>query len=455
MGSQYILILYISATIIIGLIFKRKDNYNSFHGTNLGTLMCVAIGAGEWLGGNSTIGVAEYGYEFGLSATWYTMANAIGILFLSLFLSNYYRKLNVSTVSEILDITIGKKTGRLSSIILMLVSLIIGTSQLIAIASIAEIFNIKYYITIIVFGLFITIFTIFGGIKSIGNMNIIHIVIMYSGIILSMVYLFIRTKNNGLSTLPSEYFNISSIGYNKISSWLLASMLGACTAQAGIQPILVAKNQTVAKKSSFLTALIVAPFGLLVSILGMFSKVIFPELDDSKLALPTLINEMNPIISGVLLSAIIASIMSTIAPIMLSFSTLFMKNIYKNKGNDKNSLYISKIMIFLFGTLCIVLASFLYSKTKILDFVYIAYSIRSALFVALILGIKWKKTTDMGTFWGIIISSIICLYWKIYYNNHGFFPIYVKLNETIIIIIATLVFIVLFSLITRKRKEMV
>lgn len=448
---RIVLLVYIIITIIISVFLRRKENFDSFHGENLGILMCVAIGTGEWLGGNSTIGVAEYGYEYGFSGSWYTLANAIGIIFLSLFLSEFYRKLNVSTVPEIFEIVIGEKTASISNFILLLISIIVGASQLIAIASMGEIFNINYFVTTIVFGIFITALTIISGINGIGNMNIVHIFVMYVGVILSIIYLLIKNGTTELSNLPREYFVINNIGNSKIISWVVASVFGACTAQAGIQPILTAKDHKTARKSAVLIALIIAPFGVASSFMGILSKVFCGELHNAKLAIPLLINRMNPIIGGILLSAIIASIISTITPIMLSFSTLFMKNIYNEKFDKKTSLKISKCLIFIFGVVCICLALFMYTKTKILDLVYTAYSIRCSLLVVLVLGIKWGKISDIGAFCGIFISSIVCIFWKLYYYNHGYYPIFAKVNETIITIITALIVTVIFSLMLNKK----
>jgi hypothetical protein len=68
----------------------------------------------------------------------------------------------------------------------------------------------------------------------------------------------------------------------KVTSWLIASILGACTAQAGIQPILAAKDVDVAKKSALITAFIIAPFGILTALLGMFAKAKHPDLLNAK-----------------------------------------------------------------------------------------------------------------------------------------------------------------------------
>ena len=92
MSLQLIIILvYFAATVLIGLYAQSKAKDSSaFHGAQLGVLMCVAAGTGEWLGGTATTGVAEYGFDFGISGSWYTIANGIGVIFLALLFAKLY-----------------------------------------------------------------------------------------------------------------------------------------------------------------------------------------------------------------------------------------------------------------------------------------------------------------------------------------------------------------------------
>ena len=54
-----IIIIYFAITVGIGVwSSKRAKSSDSFHGSGLGVMMCVAAGTGEWLGGISTTGVS-------------------------------------------------------------------------------------------------------------------------------------------------------------------------------------------------------------------------------------------------------------------------------------------------------------------------------------------------------------------------------------------------------------
>jgi SSS family solute:Na+ symporter len=106
--QSIVIVVYLLITIAIGLVAKRRSNNSAaFHGIGLGVIMCVAAGTGEWLGGTSTTGVAEYGYAFGLSGSWYTIANGVGVIVLALFFAKLYRSLETVTVPGIVGKYIG------------------------------------------------------------------------------------------------------------------------------------------------------------------------------------------------------------------------------------------------------------------------------------------------------------------------------------------------------------
>lgn len=130
-----IIVAYIVLTIIIGLLAQKTSNANAYEGFRLSLLMCVAVGAGEWMGGTSTTGVSEYGYLYGISGAWYTIANGIGICFLAIFFARLFRSLNTSTVPEIIGRYLGSKSRIIASVLLIIVLMIVGISQMIAVGT--------------------------------------------------------------------------------------------------------------------------------------------------------------------------------------------------------------------------------------------------------------------------------------------------------------------------------
>ncbi len=452
-----IIVLYFIITIIIGVLSKRTNSATAYEGFKLSLIMCVAVGAGEWMGGTSTTGVSEYGYLFGISGAWYTIANGIGICFLAVFFARMFRSLNTSTVPEIIGRFLGSRARTVSSILLTIVLMIVGVSQMIAIGTLGEsLLQLNPVLSICILGFGVLIYTCAGGMNAIGSTNILHMVVMYVGVLAALA---ICAVNYGSLTdaLPASYFSPVSIGYEKVFSWIVASVLGACTAQAGLQPILKSRDEKTAVRSSFIIALLVAPFGIFTALLGMYAKSVFPDLGNAKLALPTLLMNMDPWISGLVMAAILAAVLSTASPIFLSCGTLITRDLYcqynKDSGNDddRKLLLISRTATFAVGTVCILMAILLSSTATILDIVYFAYSLRGSLFVILLMGIFWKKTNPKAAIAAMIATAVVGFVWVGYKRIAGDYLI-PGVTETYAAVLTTLIVGLFGSLLTNNKK---
>jgi len=456
MSQLAFILVYLCLTVFVGILTKKSKNAAYFEGHKLGLLMCVAIGAGEWMGGTSTTGVSEYGYLYGISGAWYTIANGLGICFLGFFFARLFRRLNTATVPGIIGVYLGEKARKVSSVILTLVLMIVGVSQMISVGTLGQsLFGLNSAVSILVLGAGVLIYTVSGGMNAIGSTNVLHLIVMYGGMLIALVTCITRKDGTALQTaLPASYFSPVSIGGNKVSSWIIASVLGACTAQAGLQPILKSKDEQTASRASFFIALIVAPFGIITALLGMYAKVLFPELQSAKLALPSLLQTMNPAVSGLVMAAILAAVLSTASPIFLSCGTLITRDFYMSKGgrahDDKQELMFSRGATLVTGIICILASILLSSNTTILDIVYFAYSLRGSLFVVLMLGIFWRDMKPNAAIGSMIVTTILSGVWIILKKINGSYPI-PWMTETYIAVLTTLVTSVGFSLLMRTN----
>lgn len=459
-----IVVVYLLVMVALGVFSYKKGNTSkAFHGANLGVLMCVAAGAGEWMGGTSTTGVSEYGYKFGISGAWYTIANGIGIMFCAFLFAKLYRSLNKPTVSGIMGHFIGERARTVSSVILLLVMLVVGVSQMVAIGSLGKaLFDMDISLSIAILGAVVILYTLFGGMVSVGYTNTVHMIVLYAGILAAVIYSVVKMGGGKsfIDQVPEGYLSFTSIGGTKIGSWIVASVLGACTAQAGIQPILAARDEKVAFKSSVLIALIVAPFGILTAVLGIIAKIQFPELENAKLALPTLMQNMPTWIAGLVTAAMMAAILSTASPILLACGTLFTKDVYpklrKNKANG-NDLMVSRIVTAIAGVICVSFAIAMFNRSAVLDVVYFAYSLRGSLFVILLFGIYSKKykPKEIPVIISMILTVFVALFWVIYKTVNGSYPISPAFSDTYAAVATALISMIVIKLFSKNDKRMI
>jgi len=456
-----IILLYIALTVIIGVwSMKKTKGADAFHGAGLGVLACVAAGTGEWLGGTSTIGVSSYGFSSGLSGSWYTIANGIGIMFLALFFARRYRSMNQITVPGLIETFIGGKTPRVvASVILTFVMIVVGAAQIIAAGSLGvTVLGIPFAASCFVLGIAFIVYTLAGGMRAVASTNILHLIAMYGGIIIALFLLrsdlggSFEPLYTGLPAFP--YWSWFGIGVPKVTSWIIASILGACTAQAGIQPLLAAKDIPTARKSAVITAFVVAPFGIFTCLLGMAAKIKYPAIA-AKLAMPTLLMHMQPIAGGIVLASILAAVLSTISPIILAAGTMITKDVYqrvlKPDATDKQVFTMSRILTAIAGVLTIVIA--LLPGIKILDLVYFAYTLRGSIFVIILFAMFWKGTSRKGAVWAMVATAFVGFAWVFYKSQLGHYPIHKEFNETYAAMLVATIATPILSLIFKKTDD--
>mgnify|MGYP004625887071 CR=1 FL=1 len=474
-----IILAYFILTVWIGIRASRNTvSADAFHGTQLSVAAIVCASCGEWLGGTATTGVAEYGYLYGLSGAWYTISNALGIFLLGMLFAKLYRSIGSVTVPGIIEHFFGINARMVSSILLIIVMLAVGISQMVAAGKLGQsLLGLDFTFSCIVFACIFTIYTLAGGMNAVATTNTMHLIVMYGGVILGVVLAI--AKVGGVSELLSglqavdtaegtNHFNMISIGWPKVSSWIIASILGAETAQAGLQPVLAAKDIPSAKKSCLITAAIVAPFGVFTALMGMAAKVMSARgiligsdgvnVTDAKLAFSTMMLHLPKLASGIILASILAAILSTVSPIILASATLFTKDLYqrriKQDATDAEIIRTSRIMTAVSGAVCCVSAIALVDSTTVLDLVYSAYSLRGALFVTILYGIYSKRISERAACWNMVFTGIVAVAWAAYKMGFGQYPLVVgnfAITETYAAVIAAVILAPIFSKIWPRK----
>ena len=455
MAIQIVIIIgYFFVTLLVGIKTAKGANAKNYHGAQLGVAAIVCASAGEWLGGTATTGVSEYGFVYGISGAWYTIANGLGVLFLALFFAKLYRSIGRMTIPGIIESIFGKNAQTVSSILLVLVMLAVGISQIIAAGKFGQaLLGLDFNVSAIVFTAIFVIYTLAGGMRAVSKTNTLHLFVMYIGIATAVVILIMRlggwsSFTQSVAEIESNdgghYFSMTTIGFPKVSSWVIASLLGACTAQAGIQPVLASKDIPTARKACIYTALVTAPFGLMTALIGIIGKVMSVQgtlldingniVTDGKLALTSVMLDLPPIVGGLVLAAELAAILSTASPIILAAGTMLTKDLYQARlrpgASDKQVMTISRITTALSGVICCIGAIGLVNQNNVLDIVYSAYSLRGALFIVIIFGFFWKKATPKGACISMILTGIVAIGWTVYKVILGHYPIASWFTET-------------------------
>ncbi|HEB7569197.1 TPA: sodium/proline symporter PutP [Campylobacter coli] len=158
----------------------------------------------------------------------------------------------------------------------------------------------------------------------------------------------------------------------------------------------------------------------------------------------------NPWIAGILLSAILAAIMSTASSqLLVSSSTIaedFYKRIFNKEASNKTVMNLGRM-----GVLLVALVAFVISTDKessVLSIVAYAWAGFGASFGSVMLfSLFWSRMTRIGAILGMITGAAVVVLWKNYLAELFNFPIY----EIVPGFIAASAVIIITSLLTKVR----
>ncbi len=304
---------------------------------SLPTSIVAVMIAGVAVGGASTVGVAESAYTAGLSASMYNAAWAVGAIVMGLVAAARYRNMNVATIPELLE-RFYSKSGRLIGVVgqLVIVLTIIalqyvaGGAVLTALLPEYFTFNSGMVVTALVFvGI-----CLIGGYWAAGLSNLINIIVIYLGMMIGG--LAVLKGIGGFSGLAAAlppgrpWFSwTSGAGLATVAVWFMVMVTSPLGTQGPVQVAFAAKDGPTARRGFIIGGLIIFPIGVMAALVGMVAAARYPGLEKAALALPTIIMDQNPFISGLTLAGLWAADVSTAVGLLLGCATMIMQDVIK------------------------------------------------------------------------------------------------------------------------------
>jgi solute:Na+ symporter, SSS family len=238
----------------------------------------------------STIGVSEKAFTTGtLQPVLYNISTALGMIIIGFSVARHYRQKNVHTVSEMLESLFGKRARSLSALAFLVAYITLSYVQLQTCASVlAPLFDISWTNAVLISSVVITAYTYAGGMHALAITGMIHVAVMFFGTGIALIIGL--DKINGLDSLsyrlielgsPVNWYNPFSGGISYALSLVIGGVLGGMAGQASIQPIFAARDAGTAKNAAILSSLIIAPFGIIVALLGLMAKQVISPVQIS------------------------------------------------------------------------------------------------------------------------------------------------------------------------------
>ena len=478
-----LLIVFFSVMVGVGLYCKR-------HATNVDGFVLGGRSVGPWLTafayGTSYfsavvfVGYAgQFGYKYGVSATWIGIGNAIiGSLLAWVMLGRRTRIMSKFVHAKTMPDFFGKRyDSNALKIVASIISFVFlipytasvynGLSRLFAMA-----FDIPYMACVIGMAALTCVYVIIGGYMATAINDFIQGIIMLFGIVAVVVAVL-----NGQGGFTEAIMNLSEIPSDVPAT---AGQQGAFASFFGPDPInlmgvvvltslgtwglpqMVSKFYAIKDERAVKTGTVISTvFALVVSggcyFLGGFGRLFDTEAiygADGKIIydaiVPAMLSGLPDILIGIVIVLVLSASMSTLSSLVLtSSSTLtldFIKgNIVKDMDEKKQLLWMRILLVF-FVVISVVLA--LDPPTFIAQLMGISWGALAGAFLApFIYGLYWKGVTKAAV-WASFATGV-----GITVANMFFKFIASPINAGAVAMVAGLIVVPIVSLVTPKMKK--
>ncbi len=232
------------------------------------------------------------------------------------------------------------------------------------------------------------------------------------------------------ATLPDNY-------WNAFANWKdIVSGLAWGFGYFGMPHIIIrymsVKSQKDIKKSAKIgitwTVLIVI-FAALIGIIGRLNLGYDAATEANSLVFIVMVRKIFPgLISGILLSAVLAASMSTADSQLLAAASAFASDVYKpvirkSKASDKEMLWAGRIVVLVIAIAALIIAANPNSGS-IMSLVSNAWGVFGAAFgPTIMLSLFWKRFNFAGAVAGILIGGIVDIAWLAFLSSTGIYEL--------------------------------
>jgi len=386
MFGLIIIALYFLIMLAIGMASRRKargpDDFfvagrKSSSPFVAGSLLATIVG------GSATIGMAGLGFKQGLTGAWWLLVGSIGLVFLGLFLAKRVRRLALYTLPELVAKQYDRRMALASSILIVVAWIGIVAAQIIAAGQILGILGAgSPTLWMVIFTAIFVTYTVLGGQHAIIRTDVLQSVIIFIGIVAGSVLLVTRLGGwEGLqSSLPAGQFAFPlspQFDGAALATLLLVVGLPYVVGPDMYSRIFCARDDRVARTATLWTALLLIPLAFAIAFIGMGAAAMFPDIAPEQ-AFPTVIRELfSPLVSGIVLAALLCAVMSSADTTLLSASTILTIDImgrFQPTAGQSGILPRSRWAIVLLGICSLIVALMLKGVISALLFAYTIYT---------------------------------------------------------------------------------
>ncbi|OFJ50823.1 sodium:solute symporter [Mycolicibacterium grossiae] len=422
-----IVVVYLAAMLAFGFWGKTRTRDSAdflVAGRRLGPTLYTGTMAAVVLGGASTVGGVGLGYEYGLSGMWLVVAIAVGLLALSLLFAGRIQRLRVYTVAQMLKLRYGMDATSASGIVMVAYTLMLSVTSTIAYATVFNVlFGTNRTVSVIIGGAIVMLYSAIGGMWSITLTDMVQFVLKTIGIF-ALLLPFTWHRAGGLDGIRERagdaVFDVGAIGTQTIITFFVVYSFGMLIGQDIWQRVFTARSPRVAKWGGTAAAVYCLFYGVAGALIGAAASTFLSDVEASDDVYAQIAESILPVgISGVVLAAAVAAMMSTASGALIATATVARTDVMPLLGrligrgeetadvDDARDVHSDRRYVVVLGIVVIVIAALLNDVVAALT---VAYDILvGGLLVSILGGFLWRRATGTGALWSMIAGTVVTL----------------------------------------------
>ncbi len=379
---------------------------------------------------STLIGLSSSAYGSGISVYNYEWMAALVLIFFLVFFLPFYLKTQIFTMPEFLERRFDQRSRYYFSALLIVMNIVIDTAAaLYAGALVIQIIypQIPLWQSVLVLGVLAGIYTIAGGLKAVVYTDAVQAILLLIGAFLVAVLSFNAIGGSWdvvTAAVPADDLSIVRPASDPVLPWpglvtgvFLLGFYFWGTNQFMVQRTLGAKDLNHGRWGALFAGLLKLPILFIMVMPGIFGRLMYPADEfpalaaNTDLIFPTLMFDLLPIgIRGLIITALVAAIMSSVDSTLNSASTLvtmdFIKKLRPNAPN-RTLVVAGRVVTFVFMTLAILWAPQIIKFPNIWTYLQqmLAY-LAPPIVACFIVGIFWKRANRHGAFAALVVGHL-------------------------------------------------
>jgi len=380
------------------------------------------------IGAEHLVGLSGDSYRYGLAAGSVELTTFITLGFACAFLFPYYIKNKIFTIPEFLELRYDRAARTFFSGLMLIISVMTKLAFTLFAGALVlnSLLGWNVMTTVFIIGISVAVFTIIGGFTAVAYTDTIQTVIMIGGALIMLIIGLDKVDGwSGLMERAPEAMNVAAPYddptypfWGIIATAFYAGIFYWGMDQVNVQRTLAAPNLKQARWGAMFAVLLKMFPIFIFALPGVIAFALFPGLEgeESRNTFVLLLNNLLPPgLRGLVLSSLVAALITSLIAVLNSVSTLVVRDFiveYKPQLSDKKQIFIGRLVIIL-ATLLGIGAAYIVYKNEEGLYKYLqtitAYLV-VPVFPAIFFGIASKKVTLTGAkvsvLVGILLSSI-------------------------------------------------